>query len=717
VSIVDLHDETVISSVPVGRAPKGLAIDKELQIAVIGNSLGNTVSIINLDTYQVIETIPVGKKPEGVTVNPTNHTAFVANHKDDTVSVINLLSKSVISTIQVGNEPKDVAIDPKLNIAVVVNEKDYTVSIIDLKTYQQIGILSTGKKPQAVDINPETHVAAVANEKDNSITVIDLQTWDTYTVSLSKHPIEIAINPLDNHALVICDEDRSLLLIDLDSRTIIKEYSLNKHPKGVAVNNFTNRAIVVDHKTDSLILIQLPNPVPEIIRIVPGSTGRGDNEFVITIEGKKFIASSVVYAGTQSLMETFIDNSQIKVTIPEEMLSDAGIFPITVYNPQPAGGTSGSADFTVINPVPFISSIYPAEAIAGTDNLILNIFGFGFFNDTEISFEGVKQSADYINSTNIQIGLTSEELNMPGQCEIMARNSPPGGGNSNKVILTVISPLEITVTSPSGGETINKPKVIVKGTVKSDTHDIGITVNGVVAHRFDNEWIANNIPLVRGENIIIATVTDSYGRKDTSTITVYTNDTTQYAELLANITTGVPPLTTCFSNSTSFIPVLYQMDFEGDGIIDFNKTTFEEIRYTYSSEGIFYPTLIVTDDQGEKYSDTIAVSVLSKTEIDTLLKDKWEEMNGALVKQDIAGALKYYLEGSQQLYSDIFTVFYDQLPQFAEDINNIQPIYIKSGTAKYRLRENEMYGGTMETIAYYIYFVLDKDGLWKIYRY
>jgi hypothetical protein len=84
----------------------------------------------------------------------------------------------------------------------------------------------------------------------------------------------------------------------------------------------------------------------------------------------------------------------------------------------------------------------------------------------------------------------------------MAYNSPPGGGNSNKVIFIVRFPLEIEITSPSGGETINKESVMVKGTIKSNTGDIGITVNGIVAEIMGNEWIANDVPLTVGENTI-----------------------------------------------------------------------------------------------------------------------------------------------------------------------------------------------------------------------
>lgn len=38
-------------------------------------------------------------------------------------------------------------------------------------------------------------------------------------------------------------------------------------------------------------------------------------------------------------------------------------------------------------------------------------------------------------------------------------------------------------------------------------------------------------------------------------------------------------------------------------------------------------------------------------------------------------------------------------------------------SAKYRIRKDEFYGGAMESITYYIYFTLDDDGLWKIYRF
>ena len=77
VSVIDLNTQKVLSTIPVGKAPKGVAIDKGLNIAVVSNSYDENISVLDLTAYQVIANIPVGKSPEGIAVNQLNHTALV----------------------------------------------------------------------------------------------------------------------------------------------------------------------------------------------------------------------------------------------------------------------------------------------------------------------------------------------------------------------------------------------------------------------------------------------------------------------------------------------------------------------------------------------------------------------------------------------------------------------------------------------------------------
>ncbi len=86
-----------------------------------------------------------------------------------------------------------------------------------------------------------------------------------------------------------------------------------------------------------------------------------------------------------------------------------------------------------------------------------------------------------------------------------------------------------------------------------------------------------------------------------------------YITLNANIESGIAPLTTYFSVTTSIPNTVstYQMDYEGDGTVDYTGTTFDNISHTYTTEGIYYPTITVTDSQSNTYTDTIAIVVLN----------------------------------------------------------------------------------------------------------
>jgi len=92
-------------------------------------------------------------------------------------------------------------------------------------------------------------------------------------------------------------------------------------------------------------------------------------------------------------------------------------------------------------------------------------------------------------------------------------------------------------------------------------------------------------------------------------------------------------------------------------------------------------------------------------------------MKQRLADRNIDAALSYFSEGTQELYRDVFTALYDRLPGILQEMQDIQLIYVEDNTAKYRIRKNEIYGGQSMAITYYIYFVIESDGLWKIHRF
>jgi len=106
-SVSNVNDFYVMASVSVGLAPRGVAIDRERNLAVVTNSgaavngsLG-TVSIVDLNTFTQRYKITVGKSPQGVALSSLAGRAAVANTGDDTVSVINLDTGTLATTVSV----------------------------------------------------------------------------------------------------------------------------------------------------------------------------------------------------------------------------------------------------------------------------------------------------------------------------------------------------------------------------------------------------------------------------------------------------------------------------------------------------------------------------------------------------------------------------------------------------------------------------------------
>jgi hypothetical protein len=314
---------------------------------------------------------------------------------------------------------------------------------------------------------------------------------------------------------------------------------------------------------------------------------------------------------------------------------------------------------------------------------------------------------DVFASANI----TGLSINTTYHYRIVAFNGINTSYGDDKTFTT--PPITLTITSPLNTATINRPDVMVTGTVTNATgNETGVTVNGIVATVYNGQFFVNHVPLQDGSNTITVTATDTAGKAASTSVTANAVTTFPYITLNANIESGISSLTTYFSVSTS-IPnaaVSYQMDYEGDGVIDYTGTNFDNISHLFTAEGVYYPTVAVTDSQGITYTDTIAIVDLNATEINALLGTKWEAMKAALTNQDVNGASSIFLSSSQEKYQYIFSNLLEQLPDIAANMRSIEMVYVEAGVAQYRIKKIEDVG----EVTYYIYFVLDENGLWKI---
>ena len=92
-------------------------------------------------------------------------------------------------------------------------------------------------------------------------------------------------------------------------------------------------------------------------------------------------------------------------------------------------------------------------------------------------------------------------------------------------------------------------------------------------------------------------------------------------------------------------------------------------------------------------------------------------MKSRLIFGDITGALSFHHERFEAKYESIYYFLGPKLPTLAQQIGDIELIYVEDNTAQYRITRDHDIDGTIVTITYYIYFSKDKTGLWKIEKY
>jgi YVTN family beta-propeller protein len=179
-TVSNVTDLTVVQPVSVGATPAGVAIDAARDLAVVTNSLGNTVSLVALAT-----TTPVG---------PTQVQAGQVG---------------TFATISVGTEPVGVAVMPRLGLALVGNSASANLSLLDVtQTNPPLqGVSGCNGSPctgqLGVTIDQDSGLAAIANSSSNNVTFEQLSTGPLSaqpndTIAVDLFPTALAIDPVIN---------------------------------------------------------------------------------------------------------------------------------------------------------------------------------------------------------------------------------------------------------------------------------------------------------------------------------------------------------------------------------------------------------------------------------------------------------------------------------------------------------------------------------------
>ena len=209
------------------------------------------------------------------------------------------------------------------------------------------------------------------------------------------------------------------------------------------------------------------NPVPKINSLSPPSLPAGAVSQTLAINGTGFVQASTVTYNNAAHTPTYVNTSQLTISLSTADLTTVGSYPVVVSNPAPGGGPSNTMNFAVSNIALSILSTSPANQateVSMTPTIqiqfnqqlnptTVNPVTFSFANGqntlpTTISFDPTSDTVSVTPSGVLEAGTTYTVI-VAAQVSDLAEVSL---GMPYSFSFTTASPVDITgsVTPPPG---------------------------------------------------------------------------------------------------------------------------------------------------------------------------------------------------------------------------------------------------------------------------
>lgn len=182
------------------------------------------------------------------------------------------------------------------------------------------------------------------------------------------------------------------------------------------------------------------SPTPAITSLSPGSANAGSAGFTLTVNGSGFSSDATVQWNGSARTTSFVSASQLTASITAADIASAGTVQVTVVS---KGKTSNQSAFAISvppNPVPAVTSLSPATAVAGSPAFQLTVNGSNFVSGATVQWDGAARTTTFVSSTQVRADITAADIASAGSKAISVANPSPGGGASNTVAFTITSP-------------------------------------------------------------------------------------------------------------------------------------------------------------------------------------------------------------------------------------------------------------------------------------
>lgn len=204
---INTQDFTIDETVQVGSIPKYLAITSDSRYILVSNWCSGDLSIVDNHISEEIKRVPLGRYPRGIAIDHDNHFAYVAIMGSTKIAKVNLKSEDFeVTWIEnVGKKPRHLCISPDDKYLYVTLNSEGKISKIDLETETTLTKIVTGKTPRSMVLQQDGKYLYAVNYNSNTFSKV--RTSDMKVIQslpTDHHPIGITYDNNTHKIWVAC---------------------------------------------------------------------------------------------------------------------------------------------------------------------------------------------------------------------------------------------------------------------------------------------------------------------------------------------------------------------------------------------------------------------------------------------------------------------------------------------------------------------------------
>ena len=289
-TIIDSVTNDVISTVPLGKRPRGIHVSPDkstIYVALSGSPIAGPgvddstlpppdksadgIGVFDIKESKLIKVIHAGSDPEEFDLSPDGKFLYTSNEDKSEASIVDIAAGTVVATVKVGEEPEGVTTSHDGKFVYVTSEQDGAIFVIDTATQKLVKNFKVGARPRSVAFLPDNMKGYVTRENDGALSILDtVKHAMTGEIKVGKasppeniKPMKVILSSDGKTAYVSTGRGKQVFTIDTATDKITGNFEVGMRPWGLGLspdgkllytaNGPSNDVSVVDLATKMVI--------------------------------------------------------------------------------------------------------------------------------------------------------------------------------------------------------------------------------------------------------------------------------------------------------------------------------------------------------------------------------------------------------------------------------------------------------------------------------